>query len=166
MINMDVLVLTDTESETSVEQLESKSVKTYSFFQVEANDCLKDNIDEDSKYKDYEVRFQAEIQQWKALYFEAYEHMKRSQESNLIIDRNILSADQLVYLQNAPSPQVFVRDALDFRRKFYLFRETKYAEIRDMLDNLRDLCEQRLSLIMANEISDNFANTKKNEIVS
>lgn len=102
------------------------------------------------------------IRQWKALYFEAYEHMKRSQENNLIIDKNILSADQLAYLQNAQSPQVFLRDALDFRNKFYLFKEMKYAEIKDMLDNLGDLCEQRLCLIVANEISDNLANTKKN----
>uniref|UniRef100_A0A1A9VLI8 Uncharacterized protein n=1 Tax=Glossina austeni TaxID=7395 RepID=A0A1A9VLI8_GLOAU len=162
MINMDVPILTDTESETSTEQPDNKTLKTYSFFQIEARDHLEDNIDEDSKYEDYELRLHAMIRQWKAIYFEAYEHMKRSQENNLIIDRNILSANQLAYLQNAPSPQVFFRDALDFRRKFYLFKETKYAEIKDMLDNLRDLCEQRLCLIMANEISDNLANTKKN----
>uniref|UniRef100_A0A240SWX0 Uncharacterized protein n=1 Tax=Glossina morsitans morsitans TaxID=37546 RepID=A0A240SWX0_GLOMM len=162
MIDMDVPILMDTELEMSAEQPDNKTLKTYSFFQIEAKDYSKDNMDGDSKYEDYEVRLHAMIRQWKALYFEAYEHMKRSQENNLIIDKNILSADQLAYLQNAQSPQVFLRDALDFRSKFYLFKEMKYAEIKDMLDNLGDLCEQRLCLIVANEISDNLANAKKN----
>uniref|UniRef100_A0A1A9Z0F0 Uncharacterized protein n=1 Tax=Glossina pallidipes TaxID=7398 RepID=A0A1A9Z0F0_GLOPL len=161
MIDMEVPTLMDIELERSAEQPDDKILKTYSFFQIETKDHSKDNMDEDSKYEDYEVRLHTMIRQWKSLYFETYEHMKRSQENNLIIDRNILSADQLAYLQNAPSPQVFFRDALDFRRKFYLFKEMKYAEIKDMLDNLGDLCEQRLCLIMANEISDNLANTKK-----